>query len=190
VAFQVHPAGLDALRFDTFRDYCTGSVCGPPMPLVVPFAVAAVLLAGLVFYRSRIGREVLMTGSSVRAAELSGIPVARRIVQAHALSGLFSALAGFLLAANNGTFAADIGAQFLLPSFLGPVLGGTLLVGGAVSVIGTVLGAALTTVIQKGLNLLEFGVDELQIYIGVVLLAALSLDRVRHVLAERRGSRS
>ncbi len=61
---------------------------------------------------------------------------------------------------------------------------------GAVSVLGTLLGAVLNAVIQKGLNLLQFEVDQLQVYLGVVLLLALSLDRVRHVLADRRGVRA
>jgi ribose transport system permease protein len=189
VAFAVHPAGMDALRFDTMNNYCAGPVCGPPVPLVVPIALVTVVAVGVLFRRSRVGREMLMTGSSLRAARLSGIPVTRRIIQAHALSGLLCGLAGFLLAINNGAFSATIGDQFLLPSFLAPVLGGTLLAGGAVCVLGTVLGATLTSVIQKGLNLLQFQLDQLQILIGVVLLLALSLDRVRHVLAERRGVR-
>jgi ribose transport system permease protein len=189
VAFPTMPSGMEALRFDTFADYCMGDICGPRIPLVVPIAIAAALLVGLIFRWSRLGREILMTGSNARAAELSGIPTRTRIVQAHALSGLIAALAGFLLAANNGAFSASIGDSFLLPSFLAPVLGGTLLVGGAVSVLGTALGAALTQVIYKGLNLLQFQLDQLQLYIGLVLLAALSLDRFRHVLAERRGAR-
>ncbi|GAA2738227.1 ABC transporter permease [Pedococcus aerophilus] len=190
VAFAVHPAGMDALRSDTFYDYCVGPVCGPPVPLIVPIAVAAVVVVGFLFRFTRQGREVLMTGSSLRAARLSGIPVTRRVISAHALSGLLAGLAGFLLAINNGAFSANIGESFLLPSFLAPVLGGTLLAGGAVSVIGTALGATLTSVIQKGLNLLQFEADKLQIFIGVVLLVALSLDRVRHVLAERKGIRA
>ncbi|MDX6470853.1 MAG: ribose transport system permease protein, partial [Gaiellaceae bacterium] len=189
IAFSAQPAGLGALQGGTLRDDCVAGLCGPPVPLVVLFAIAAVAIAGLVFSRLRLGRELLMTGSSLRAAELSGIAVSRRIVQAHAMSGCFAALGGFLLAVNNGAITADIGNQFLLPSFLSPVLGGTALAGGAVSVIGNVLGAGLTEVIQKGLNLLQFSADELQILIGVVLLAALSLDRVRHVLAERQASR-
>jgi ribose transport system permease protein len=187
VSFASEPAGMGALRFDTFADYCVGNVCGPEIPLVVPFALVAALGVGLLFRWSRLGREMLMTGSNVRAAELSGIPTRTRIVQAHALSGLIAGLAGFLLAANNGAFSASLGDNFLLPSFLAPVLGGTLLAGGAVSVLGTVLGATLTQVIYKGLNLLQFQLDQLQLYIGLVLLAALSLDRVRHVLAERSG---
>jgi ribose transport system permease protein len=181
VSFATQPAELTTLQFGTL---------GPPIPLVVPFALGAAVVAWLVFSRQRLGRELLMTGSSLRAAELSGIPVFRRIVQAHALSGLFAALGGFLLAVNNGAITADIGGQFLLPSFLSPILGGAALAGGAVSVLGTILGAALTEVIQQGLNLLQFSADELEILIGVVLLAALSLDRVRHVAAERRASRA
>jgi ribose transport system permease protein len=187
VAFSARPAGMDALRNDTFYDYCVGPVCGPPVPLIVPIAVVTLVVVGVLFRYSRQGRETLMTGSSLRAARLSGIPVTRRIISAHALSGLLAGLAGFLLAINNGAFSANIGESFLLPSFLAPVLGGTLLAGGAVSIVGTALGATLTSVIQKGLNLLQFEADKLQIFIGVVLLVALSLDRVRHVLAERRG---
>ena len=189
VAFAQKPEGMSALRFDTFADYCAGDLCGPEIPLVVPFAAIAVLGVGLLFRFGRLGREFLMTGSNAHAAELSGIPTKTRIIQAHALSGLLAGLAGFLLAANNGAFSANIGEGFLLPSFLGPVLGGTLLAGGAVSVLGTVLGATITQVIYKGLNLLQFQLDQLKLYIGLVLLAALSLDRVRHVLAERRGTR-
>ena len=183
------PAGMEELRSDTFSDYCIGNVCGPPVPLIVPFALVAVVVVGILFRVTLAGRAILMTGSNIRAARLSGIRVERRIIQAHTLSGVLAALAGFLLAMNNGAFSATIGNQFLLPSFLAPVLGGTLLAGGAVSVIGTVLGATLTSVIQKGLNLLQFELSQLQIFIGVVLLAALSLDRVRHLLAERRGVR-
>jgi ribose transport system permease protein len=189
VAFSTQPGALGGLQVGTLRDYCVAGVCGPPVPLVALFALAAVAIAGVVFSRLRLGRELLMTGSSLRAAELSGIAVSRRIVQAHAMSGCFAALGGFLLAVNNGAITADVGDQFLLPSFLSPVLGGAALAGGSVSVVGNVLGACLTEVIQKGLNLLQFSVDELQILIGVVLLAALSLDRVRHVLFERRASR-
>ncbi|MFI6735359.1 ABC transporter permease [Nonomuraea sp. NPDC050451] len=190
VAFSSRPAGMDALRNDTFADYCMGDLCGPHIPLVVPLALVAVLAVGLLFRFSRLGREILMTGANEKAAELSGIPVRSRVVQAHALSGLLAGMAGFLLAANNGAFSARIGDAFLLPSFLGPVLGGTLLAGGAVSVLGTVLGATLTQVIYKGLNLLQFQLDQLNLYIGLVLLGALSLDRVRHVVAERRRARA
>jgi ribose transport system permease protein len=189
VAFPRLPAGMSDLRYSTMADYCAGNLCGPPIPLVVPVALVAALAVGLLFRWSRPGREILMTGANAKAAQLSGIPVRARVIQAHALSGLLAGAGGFLLAANSGAFSASIGDQFLLPSFLAPVLGGTLLAGGAVSVLGTVLGAVITQVIYKGLNLLQFPIDQLKLYIGLVLLVALSLDRLRHVVAERRGVR-
>lgn len=188
VSFAVHPDGMDQLRNDTFGDYCVGDLCGPSaIPLIAPFGLIAALVIGYVFRYTRLGRELLMTGSSERAAKYSGIPTGGRVIGAHAMSGALAAFAGFLLAVNNGAFSANIGDGFLLPSFLAPVLGGTLLAGGAVSVLGTVLGATLTQIIYKGLNLLGFVLDELKIYVGVVLILALSLDRLRVVLAERRG---
>jgi ribose transport system permease protein len=71
------------------------------------------------------------------------------------------------------------GEDWLLPSFLGPVLGGTALAGGFVSVVGTLLGAALVTVIRSGLLVLNVGNFWLQLFLGLFLLGA--------VLAQRYG---
>jgi ribose transport system permease protein len=75
----------------------------------------------------------------------------------------------------------------LLPSFLAPVLGGTLLSGGAVSIVGAALGALLVATIRSGLIILQVGNFWLQLFLGVMLLLAVLLDRYRNVYAERRG---
>jgi ribose transport system permease protein len=187
-AFVTKPPGMRELRNYSLADICVGNVCGSPaVPQLAIFAVVAMAVVGWIFARTRLGRELLMTGSSVRAAELSGIPTARRVVVAHAMSGCLAALAGFMLAVSTGSIKATIGEEFMLPSFLGPILGGTLLAGGFVSIWGTLLGTALTTVIRKGLDLLGVGLESLNIYLGLILLAALSTDRVRTVLSERHS---
>jgi ribose transport system permease protein len=66
------------------------------------------------------------------------------------------------------------------------VLGGTLLSGGAVSVVGTVLGAALVTTLRSGLLVLQIGNFWLQLFLGLILLLAVLIDRYRGVYAERR----
>jgi ribose transport system permease protein len=76
----------------------------------------------------------------------------------------------------------------MLPSFLGPVLGGTLLTGGAVSVLDTLLGTSLTQVVRQGLTMIGASVQSLSIWLGAILLAALSVDRIRHVLTERKAT--
>ena len=67
------------------------------------------------------------------------------------------------------------------------MLGGTLLAGGVVSVIGTMLGALLVTTIRSGLLVLQIGNFWLQLFLGLILLLAVLLDRYRGVYAERRS---
>jgi ribose transport system permease protein len=67
------------------------------------------------------------------------------------------------------------------------VLGGTLLSGGAVAVVGTALGALLVTTIRSGLLVLQIGNYWLQLYLGLILLFAVMIDRYRAYHAERRG---
>lgn len=190
-AFTSRPAGIDALRSYSLADICVGPVCGSPaVPQLAQFTVLAMLGLGFLYGCTRIGRELLLTGANPAAAELSGIPTGRRIVLAHTLSGLLAALAGFMAAAGTGTFRASIGDDFMLPSFLGAVLGGTLLTGGVVSVLGTLLGTALVGVIRKGLDLLGVGLESLNIYLGCILLLALSADRIRTVVSYRKVVRS
>ncbi|MEY9906252.1 ribose transport system permease protein [Catenulispora sp. MAP12-49] len=186
-AFTAKPAGMDQLRNLSLGDLCAGQVCGSPaVPQLMLFALAAMGIVGYLYSRTRVGRELLLVGSNVTAAQLSGIPASRRIVTAHAMSGALAALAGFMLAVTAGSFTADIGGDFMIPSFLGPVLGGTLLAGGAVSVVGTLLGTSLVQVIRQGLTMMGIGLESLNIYLGVILLVALSTDRVRDAISTRR----
>lgn len=189
-AFTTRPSGIDELRSYSLADICAGPICGSPaVPQIAQFTVLAMIGLGFLYGCTRIGRELLLTGANP-AAELSGIPTGRRVLLAHTLSGLLAALAGFMAAAGTGTFRASIGNDFMLPSFLGAVLGGTLLTGGVVSVLGTLLGTALVGVIRKGLDLLGVGLESLNIYLGCVLLLALSADRIRTVVSYRKVVRS
>ncbi|MCX4679240.1 ABC transporter permease [Streptomyces sp. NBC_01433] len=190
-AFTTRPSGLAELRSYSLADICVGPVCGSPaVPQMIQFTVLALAGLGFLYGCTRLGRELLLTGANPAAAELSGIPTGRRVILAHALSGLLAALAGFMAAVGTGTFRASIGDDFMLPSFLGAVLGGTLLTGGVVSVIGALLGTSLVGVIRKGLDLLGVGLESLNIYLGCVLLLALSADRVRTVVSYRKVVRS
>jgi ribose/xylose/arabinose/galactoside ABC-type transport system permease subunit len=98
-----------------------------------------------------------------------------------------AAAAGLMVIARLGAAMPAVGGEeWLLPSFLGPVLGGTLLSGGAVSVISTMLGAALVTTIRSGLLVMQVGNFWLQLFLGVILLLAVFVDRYRGVYSERR----
>jgi len=179
-AFTVKPEGMDFIRAGSLADFCVFGWCGPSViPVIIFPALAVVALISFLYYRTRLGRELLATGVNLRAARLSGIPVDTRIIQAHTLSGALAGLAGIFLAYVNGSFSAAIGSELLLPSFLGPVLAGTLLTGGVVGVFGTMLGTLLTLVIRQGLLVQGIGLETLNIALGVILLLALSANKIR-----------
>jgi ribose transport system permease protein len=157
--------------------------------LASPSLLAAIVLGALlfVFYRYSVaGKEILAAGANARAAAMSGIPVNRSIVLSHILSGALAGVAGLMVVVRVGAAMPAVGGDdWLLPSFLGPVLGGAALAGGFVSVIGTLLGAMLVTVIRSGLLVLNIGNFWLQLFLGLFLLAAVLAQRYGNIL--RRG---
>ncbi|MEK9972841.1 MAG: ABC transporter permease, partial [Deltaproteobacteria bacterium] len=75
-----------------------------------------------------------------------------------------------------------IGQDWLLPAFLAPVLGGTLLSGGKVSVLGTFFGAVLVSLLTNGLLLLQVSEFWVQAVLGALLLSAVLLEKLRNVV--------
>lgn len=149
--------------------------------LLVTFLVALALI--WLYHRSALGREMLAAGARPEAAELSGVDVGRMIILCHMLSGALAAVAALMLVARNGaaipSMAGQLGQDWLLPAFLGPVLGGALLNGGKAPVLGTCLGATLVTLLTGGLLLLEIGEFWVQSFLGLLLLVAVFMDRAR-----------
>lgn len=179
-AFTVKPEGMDVWRNGSFADLCVAGVCGTPaIPLMLLPAIAVAVLVHWVYSRSRAGRELIATGANIRTGQLSGIDTNKRVLLAHTMSGALAGLAGIMLAFASGSFSAAIGSEFMLPSFLAPILGGTLLTGGVVSVLGTALGTVFTNVIRSGLSVQGLGIEALNMALGAVLLGALAMQRLR-----------
>jgi ribose transport system permease protein len=182
-AFRALPPAI--LAFGRLRYF------GYVSPLLLVSAGVGLALAAL--YRlTPLGREMLAAGANAAAAELSGVRVGRVFVRCHMLSGALAGVAALMAIARTGaaipSMAGDLGQDWLLPAFLGPVLGGTLLSGGRVSVLGAFLGSALVSELTNGL--LQFRVGEfwLQTYLGLMLLAAVLLDLMRRKLVARFGA--
>lgn len=161
-----------------------------PVPALSLTALAIGVLLLIMFRYMTIGRQLLAVGANGRAARMSGVPVDRVTVYAHALSGALAAAAALLLTSRLGTaMPAGAGDDWLLPSFLAPVIGGTALAGGAVSVVGTILGALLVATIRSGLLVLQIGNFWLQLFLGAFLLAAILVERARAAISTREQIR-
>ena len=145
------------------------------------------LLLSYMYQFTTLGRQMLASGANAQAAELSGVPVGRAVMIGHGLSGFLAALAGVMFTARQGAALLSTGEDWLLASFLAPLLGGTLLAGGYVSVVGAFLGALLVGVLQNGLVLLGVPDFWVEFFLGLTLLLTVSLDKLRSKLTSARG---
>jgi len=150
-----------------------------PLPYLLLVSGAAVLGMVLFMRRGVLGRQLLAVGGNRQAAELSGIRIGRVVVMAHLISGGLAAMAGMLAVARLQLGQPTIGDDWLIISFAAPVIGGAVLAGGHVSVVGTCLGVAIVTVINNALVLLNVDPFFVQLLLGLLILASVSLSRFR-----------
>jgi ribose transport system permease protein len=165
--FSPQDASSPAMRF-----IATGqSVLGIPNALVVwtVVGVAAVFL----LTRTTFGRTVYAIGNRERAAYLSGARTRLVVMAAFALSGGLSAFGGVLLAGYASKAAQAMGDPYLLPAIAAVVLGGTSILGGRGSYVGTVAGVILITLLQSILSVMQMPEYGRHVTYGVVIVAML-----------------
>ena len=167
----------------SFRFFGSGFWVGVPVPIWVMLAVGSGCLVFLT--RTTVGREVYLMGANETAASLSGIPVARRRMLLYALSGFAAGLSALIYVARLNAAEPGIGEPLLLPAIAAVLVGGTSLFGGSGSIVGTLLGAIILTLIVAALNLLNVGSVWHPFVTGAVILLAMLGDafttrRTRH----------
>ena len=168
---------------ESFKALGAWTLAGIPGLLFVMLAIATALW--FLFSRVGLGRQILAVGANPRAAELAGVSVNRCRVIVHALAGFLAASAGIILTARLGIAQPSIGNEWLLSSFAAPIIGGTLLSGGFLSVPGVVAGALLLTLVSNGLIQLNIDPYWTQLFSGLIILAAGGIDRLRALNVER-----
>jgi ribose transport system permease protein len=168
---------------DSFKAIGNWTVVGIPGLLLMMLAIGTVLW--FFFSRVGIGRQILAVGANARAAELGGVPVDRCRIVVHALAGFLAAFAGIILTARLGVAQPSIGNDWLLASFAAPIIGGTLLSGGYLSVPGVIAGALLLTLVANGLIQIAIDPYWTQLFSGLMILAAGGIDRLRSLNLHR-----
>ena len=162
-----------------------GSLLGIPIPALI--AVAVVALGLVVLETTKYGRQVVAVGSNPEAARRVGMPARRIIASVYAITGVASALAGLMIAARLGSGSSNAAVGFELQVIAAVVLGGTSLMGGRGTILGTTLGALTIAVIGNGLILMHISPFFTQIVTGAIILGAIWLNT--RVFAARLTSR-
>jgi ribose transport system permease protein len=124
----------------------------------------------LMLRSTRFGLSLYAIGTNDYAAKLAGIRVRRVRLLAYAFSGVCAALGGFLLLGYTGVVLIEVGDQYILPSVVAVVLGGTALTGGSGGYIGTAAGAIFLAQLQSVLITVNVAPQGRQVIFGVTLL--------------------
>ncbi|WP_181807633.1 ABC transporter permease/substrate-binding protein [Streptomyces shenzhenensis] len=156
-----------------------GDTLGGWLPVPVLVMVLMGLIAAFVLGRTYIGRSMYAIGGNEEAARLSGLRVNKQKLAIYALSGLFAAVAGVVLAARLSSAQPQAANGYELDAIAAVVIGGASLAGGTGKASGTLIGALILAVLRNGLNLLNVSAFWQQVVIGVVIALAVLLDTVR-----------
>ncbi|WP_319474038.1 ABC transporter permease [uncultured Sphaerochaeta sp.] len=138
-----------------------------------------ILVTFVITTKTIFGRNIFAYGSNIEAARLSGINTAKVTVSVYAMSGLLSGIAGILMTSRLGNGIPTAGQGYEMDAIASAVVGGASLSGGSGTIIGTVLGALLISLIQNGGNLLGINAFILQIIVGVLIVASVWYDQIR-----------
>ncbi|MFD4019277.1 ABC transporter permease/substrate-binding protein [Streptomyces sindenensis] len=156
-----------------------GDTLGGRLPVPVLVMIAMGLITALILGRTFIGRSMYAIGGNEEAARLSGLRVKRQKIVIYALSGLFAAVAGIVLASRLVSAQPQAAQGYELDAIAAVVIGGASLAGGVGKASGTLIGALILAVLRNGLNLLSVSAFWQQVVIGVVIALAVLLDTLR-----------
>ena len=158
---------------------------GIPKGTIIPIGFALVLLSiivmTIVLNRTKVGRYIIAIGSNKEAARLSGVNVVKYQMMAYIISGFFAGLAGIAYAATfSSSVAPGTGAGLELDAIGGAIIGGTSMTGGQGSVIGTLLGVFVMSLLKTGLPYVGLQANWQQIITALVLIAAIYIDVLKN----------
>lgn len=143
------------------------------LPGIIWLWVAIGLLMAFLLKRTVFGYRIYAIGSNEQAAFMAGVPVKTIRVGLFMLSGAFAALAGVCLLGYSGSSFSNVGEQYMLPSIIAVVLGGTPLAGGKGGYTGTMAGAVLLVILQSILTTIHIDESGRQMVFGATLLVLM-----------------
>jgi simple sugar transport system permease protein len=168
-----------------FTQIGRGWFLGVPMPAFIALLVVAI--GAVALSQTRYGRQVIAVGANAEAARRVGMPAQRVVASVYVLTGIAAALAGIIIAARLSSGSSNAAVGFELDVIAAVVLGGTSLVGGRGTILGTTLGALTIAVIGNGLILAHISPFFTQIVTGAIILVAIWLNtRIFARLGTRR----
>jgi len=172
------------IYFDDQPDYAVISpdstisdlIPGLGIPNAVFVMVFVAIAAAIILNRTILGRFIYALGSNEEAVRLSGVNVNLWKIGIYSLSGMICGIAGLLLSSRLGSAQPAIGMGYELDAIAATVIGGTSLAGGRGTILGTIIGAFIISVLSNGLTVLSVADEWKYVATGVILVTAVYVD--------------
>ncbi len=180
-------SGLRPIYFNdtpAFQGIAMGSLMNRVIPgFDIPNAVlilfGAAIVANIVLNRTVLGRYTFALGSNEEATRLSGVTVDRWKIAVYMISGLFAGLGGVIMASRLNSAQPALGSGYELDAIAAVVIGGTSLSGGEGSILGTIIGAFVISVLTNGLRIMSVPQEWQMVVTGAIVVLAVYLDILR-----------
>ena len=166
-----------------FKNIALGSVI-PGLPNAVLILFVLAVLAYVLLSKTLLGRYTFAIGSNEEATRLSGVDTRKWKIVIYTVAGLFTGIAGVVIGARLDSAQPQLGTGYELQAIAAVIIGGTSLLGGRGSILGTLIGALIMSVLINGLRIMSIQTEWQNVVIGVVILIAVFTDALR----QRRGN--
>ncbi len=164
---------------DDFKQIALGTVI-PGLPNAVLITIVAAVVAYLVLGKTILGRYTFAIGSNEEATRLSGVNTRRWKILIYSFAGLFTGVAGVVIASRLDSAQPQLGVGYELQAIAAVIIGGTSLLGGRGSILGTVIGALIMSVVINGLRIMSIQTEWQNVVVGIVILIAVYFDTLRN----------
>lgn len=158
-----------------FLDYFTGDLIG--LPVIVWMFLVVAVIAWLVYNRTTFGRRVTAIGGNMEAARLAGLRIKPNLVYIYALCGLCVGIGALVILSRTTAGTATHGELYEMDAIAAVVVGGTLLVGGRGTIVGTVIGTLLFVTLTDIFILNNLAVSTQKVAKGLIIVAAVLLQQ-------------
>jgi ribose transport system permease protein len=181
VVSHASPIYFDAKKHGGYLWLSTGQLIpGSGFPNAVLVLLVAAAIAYVLLNKTLVGRYDISIGSNEEATALSGINTKKWTMIIYAVAGLFTGLGGIMISARLGSAQPATGSGYELQAIAAVVIGGTSLSGGKGTIVGTIIGALIISVINNGLQIMSMPQEWQNVILGLVILATVFIDQLRN----------
>ena len=168
-----------------YRFFGYGTAFGIPVYALI--LIGLYVLGHILLTKSKFGRFIYAIGSNEEAARLAGVDTRRYKALPYIITGVLAAIAVVIITSRLGAIDPDTGTGWEMDTIAAVVIGGTSLMGGKGSLVGTFIGVFLITVLHNGLNIIGVSPFWQGSAVGTVIIISVLLDRLLGRVSARRG---